>query len=91
MANPGLDEVKRVHRVGQLMGARRAVGDAKKAIDPEAEATAHRAVDELKQALAERGPVWWGDGSPDLNRHMAKNALNADWYASLARFDHGGL
>jgi hypothetical protein len=69
MANPDLDEVKRADLVGQLMGARRAVRDAKKAVDPEAEATAHRAVDELKQALGERGPVWWGDGSPDLNQH----------------------
>jgi hypothetical protein len=42
-------------------------------------------------ALAERGPVWWDDGSPDLNRRMAKNTLYADWYASLARSDHGGL
>ena len=41
MANPGLDEVKRADLVGQLMGARRAVRDAKKAVDPEAEATAH--------------------------------------------------
>jgi hypothetical protein len=91
MANPGLDEVKRADLVRQLMGARRAVRDAKKAMDPEAEATAHRAVDELKQALGERGPVWWGDGSPDLNRHMAKNTPYADWYASLARFDQGGI
>jgi hypothetical protein len=61
MANPGLDEVKRADLVGRLMGARRAVRDAKKAADLEAEATAHRAVDELKQALGERGPVWWGN------------------------------
>ena len=91
MANPGLDEVKRADLVGQLMGARRAVRDAKKAADPEAEATAHMTVDELKQALGERGPVWWGDGSPDLNRHMAMNTPYADWYASLARFDQGGI
>ena len=91
MAHPGLEEVKRAHLVGQLMGARRAVRDAKKAVDPEAEATAHGAVDELKQALGERGPVWWGDGSPDLNRRTAKNRLYADWYAKLTRSDDGGL
>ena len=91
MANPGLDEAERADLVGRLMKARRAVRDAKKAADPEAEATAHRAVDEVKQALGERGPVWWDDGSPDLNRHMAKNTLYADWYAKLARSDHGGL
>ncbi|MEH2545609.1 hypothetical protein V1283_002254 [Bradyrhizobium sp. AZCC 2262] len=91
MAKPSLDEVKRADLVGRLMTARRAVRDAKKAADPEAEATAHRAVDEVKQALGERGPVWWDDGSPDLNRHMVKNTLYADWYAKLARSDHGGL
>ncbi|MGY4505852.1 hypothetical protein ACVWYH_009809 [Bradyrhizobium sp. GM24.11] len=36
MANPGLDYVKRADFVGQLMAARRAVRDAKKAADPEA-------------------------------------------------------
>jgi len=71
MANPSLADRNRADLVGQLMGARRAVRDAKRAADPEAEATAHRAVDEVKQALGERGPVWWDDGSPDLNRHMA--------------------
>jgi hypothetical protein len=91
MANPHLDEEKRADLVSRLMGARRAVRDAKKASEPEAEATAHRAVDEAKQALGERGSVWWDDGSPDLNRHMAKNTLYADWYAKLARSDHGGL
>jgi hypothetical protein len=26
------------------------------------------------RSLGERGPVWWGDGAPDLNRHMARNS-----------------
>jgi hypothetical protein len=72
------------------MTARRAVRDAKKAADPGAEAAARRAVDEVKRLLGERGPVWWNDGSPDLNRHMAKNTSYADWYADLARSNHGG-
>ena len=91
MANPGLDQAERSELVGRLMGARRAVRDAKRAADPKAEATAHRAVDEVKQALGERGPVWWGDGSPDLNRHMAKNTVCAEWYAKLARPDQRGM
>ena len=91
MANPQLDEAERVGLVARLMKARRAVRDAKRSADLEAEAAAHKAVDEVKRALGERGPVWWEDGSPDLNRHMAKNTLYADWYASLARFDHGGI
>ena len=90
MANPGLDEAERIELVGRLMAARRAVRDARKAADPDAEATAHRAVDEVKQALGERSPVWWDDGSPDLNRHMAKNTLYATWYAKLSRSDQGG-
>ena len=90
MANPGLDEAERADLVGRLMAARRAVRDARKAADPDAEATAHRAVDEVKQALGERGPVWWDDGSRDLNRLMAKNTLYAEWYAKLSRSDQGG-
>ena len=71
-----------VHR---LMAARRAVRDAKQEADREGEAAAHREVNEVKQALGERGPVWWDDGEPDLNRHMAKNTPYADWYARLSR------
>lgn len=67
MANPGLDDVTRDHLVARLMAAWRAVREAKKAADREAEATAHRVVDEVKQALGERGPVWWDDGSPNLD------------------------
>jgi hypothetical protein len=48
-------------------------------------------VDEVKRALGERGPAWWDDGSPDLNRHMAKNTDYADWYARVVRSHHGGL
>jgi hypothetical protein len=89
MVNPGLDETERADLVGRLMAARRAVRDAKKAADREAEAAAHMAVDEVKRALGERDPVWWDDGSPDLNRHMAKNTRYSDWYARLARSDAG--
>jgi hypothetical protein len=73
------------------MAARRSVRDAKQAAESEAEAAARRAVDEVKQALGERGMVWWDDGSKDFNRHMAKNTPYADWYAKLAHSDHGGL
>ena len=91
MANPGLDEAKRAALVGRLMEARRAVRGARKAADPDAKATAHRAVDEVKQALGERGPVWWSDGSPDFYRHLAKNTVYAEWFAKLARSDEGGM
>jgi hypothetical protein len=58
MANPGLDEAERVDLVGRLIAARRSVRDAKKRAVREAEAAAHMAVDEVKRALGERGPVW---------------------------------
>jgi hypothetical protein len=82
-ANPSLEEPERAGLVKRLMAARRAVRDAKKTADRDAEAKAHVAVEEVKRALGERGPVWWDDGSPDLNRHMAKNTPYAGWYASV--------
>jgi hypothetical protein len=83
MVHPALDEAERTYLVGRLMTARRAVRDAKRSADSQAEAVAHKAVEEAKRALGERGPVWWDDGSPDFNRHMAKNTPYASWYASV--------
>ena len=87
MANPDLGEDERVKLVGRLMTARRAVRQAELDADEPAEASARRAVDRAKRALGERGPAWWKDGAPDLNRHMAKNTPYASWYAeaSLSR------
>lgn len=80
-ANPALPEERRAAHVRDLMAARRAVGAAKRSGDPDAEASAHAAVDRAKRALGERGPVWWDDGAPDLNRRMARTTPYADWYA----------
>jgi len=66
------------------MTARRAVRDAKANDDPRVEAAAHRAVGEAKKALGERGVVWWNDGAPDFNRHLAKNTPYAAWYAAVS-------
>jgi hypothetical protein len=85
MANPHLDPHRKKGLVRDLMKARRAVKDAKSREDLAAEAAAHKAVDVAKRALGERGPVWWGDGSPDLNRHMARNSPYSAWYAALSR------
>jgi hypothetical protein len=90
MANPDLGELKRTELVRQLGVARRAVREAKQDDDLEAEAAAHETVDEVKRALGERGRVWWNDGSPDLNRHMAKNTPYADWYGQIGRSDPEG-
>lgn len=84
LANPHLNVAEKEALVGKLMDARRAVKDAKRATDPQAEQLAHEAVDQAKHALGERGPVWWSDGAPDYNRHMARNTPYADWFAGLA-------
>jgi hypothetical protein len=42
---------------------------------------ARKAVDTAKTGLGERGPVWWSDGSPDLNRHKVAGSPYAQWWA----------
>ena len=41
-------------------------------------------VDVAKHALGERGPPWWSDGAPDLNRRLVKNTPYARWFAELS-------
>ena len=67
--NPAIPEDVRVALVADLMKARRTRD--------------RESVDRAKQALGERGPVWWTDGAPDYNRHLAKNTPYADWFAGL--------
>jgi hypothetical protein len=83
LADPSLHPAEKAGLVAELMRARRAVRTAKQAHDESAEATAHRDIDEAKRALGERGPVWWTDGDPDLNRHMVRNTPYAAWFAGL--------
>ncbi|MYN24806.1 hypothetical protein [Duganella levis] len=83
LSNPALPAAVRTRLVGDLMAARRAVGVARRAGDVEAEQQARAAVDRVKTALGERGPVWWHDGAPDDNRRMAANTRYAAWYAAL--------
>ncbi|AYF04185.1 hypothetical protein PY32053_04696 (plasmid) [Paracoccus yeei] len=64
------------------MNPRRAVRAARSAQDADAEAAAHHAVNAAEEALGERGPAWWDDGAPDLNRKMARNTSYAEWYAA---------
>jgi len=82
-SNPHLPPDQRETLVKRLMTARRQVGAAKKANDPEAERAARADVDAAKRSLGERGPVWWTDGAPDFNRRMAANTPYAGWYAAL--------
>ena len=76
---PDLPEPERDRLVKALMAARRAVGQAK---DAAAEKAARADVNAAKVALGERGPVWWDDGAPDLNRHKVTNTPYADWWAA---------
>jgi len=76
-SNPALSEETRSFWVKKLMAARRTLGQSK------GERGAREAVNEAKIALGERGPVWWDDGAPDYNRHMARNTPYAQWYADL--------
>jgi hypothetical protein len=89
-ANPGLSAADRQALVAQLMTARRAVRTARAATNEAAEAEAHAAVDLAKRGLGERGPVWWTDGAPDFNRHMARNTPYAAWFAALEDLSASG-
>lgn len=82
-ANPDLPEEERQALVRALMAARRAVGAARRAGDRDALARAGEAVHAAKVALGERGPVWWSDGAPDWNRHLARNSPYAAWFAAF--------
>jgi hypothetical protein len=81
MSDPSLDPAARETLVRDLMSARRAVRDA--GDDPEAVREARARIDAAKHALGERGPVWWPDGAPDLNRRMARTTPYAEWFAGL--------
>jgi len=83
LSNPDLAPERRAALVKQLMAARREVGAARRTGDRQREHAARAAVDQAKHGLGERGPVWWTDGAPDLNRHMVKNTPYAHWYAEL--------
>jgi hypothetical protein len=84
-ANPSLPAERREALVHELMNARRAVKSALRAGVAEQLAQARRAVDQAKTELGERGPVWWSDGAPDLNRHKVKDSPYAAWYAAIAK------
>ena len=79
-SNPGLLDEERARLTRELMDARRAKGAAMRAGDAAAREAARARVDAAKVGLGERGPVWWTDGAPDLNRHMARTTEYAAWF-----------
>lgn len=82
--DPSLSDAVRQDWVDSLMAARREVGAALKADDSPALRQARARVETAKRGLGERGPVWWTDGAPDLNRRMIHTTPYADWWKTLA-------
>jgi hypothetical protein len=83
-SNPNLSDERRAELVQALMSARRAKQHAMRAGDNAARTVARLQVDAAKTALGERGLVWWDDGTPDFNRHLARTTPYAEWYAKLS-------
>ena len=72
---------KREALIRELMAAQLAVKAALKSGSTEHLALARGAVDIAKIALGERGPVWWTDGAPDMNRQKVSGSPYAEWWA----------
>jgi len=83
-SNPALAPDERQALVDALMQARRAIRTAMAQADEAGLRHARAQVQAAKVALGERGPVWWDDGTPDLNRHLIRNTGYAEWYAEGA-------
>lgn len=81
-ARPDLSEERREALLRELMAARRAVKAARG--DAAELAAARRRVDQAKRSLGERGPVWWTDGAPDLNRRLVRNTPYRGWFEAQA-------
>jgi hypothetical protein len=83
-SNPKLSDERRAELVAALMYARRLKLEALRAGNDAAREAARLQVDAAKTDLGERGPVWWEDGSPDFNRHLARTTPYAEWFAGLS-------
>lgn len=84
-SNPALDGAERTRLTRELMQARSAVGRALRSGDAGSERRAREAVQAAKEALGERGAVWWTDGAADYNRRMARNTPYREWFEALPR------
>ena len=78
VSDPSLSEDERIRLVSELMSARSAVRTARG--DSGCLAAARKRVHAAKVALGERGPTWWADGAPDMNRRFVRNTPYAEWY-----------
>jgi hypothetical protein len=68
-SNPALAPDVRAALVSDLMDARR---DLRGQSSDAERLDARRRINKAKQSLGERGPVWWTDGAPDLNRKLVR-------------------
>jgi hypothetical protein len=80
--DPRLSEGEKRLHIKALMKARRAVRSAQQKEDEHALRQARQAVQAAKEALGERGPVWWEDGAPDEGGLAPHNSSYAQWWAS---------
>jgi len=83
-SNPNLKPADRHLLVDALMAARRDVRQALSSADTVLLKNARQRVSDAKIGLGERGPAWWSDGAPDLNRHMARNTPYAAWFSDVS-------
>lgn len=84
-SDPRLPADRRAQLTHQLMAARRDRRRSLQVGDIDVRERARQRLDEAKHALGERGAVWWTDGAPDWNRHLARNTPYADWFATYPR------
>src|ERR1700712_4895503 len=80
---PDLEPPERDRLVRGLMEARRAIRAGRRSRDQALLAAANAAIEAAKLGLGERGPVWWSDGTPDLDRRRIQNTSYAAWYEAL--------
>ncbi|MBZ5488130.1 hypothetical protein HW452_11405 [Halomonas aquamarina] len=83
--DPRLSEAERQRHVNDLMDARRAVKSAKGQDDEKALRQARDNVQAAKEALGERGPVWWDDNAPDETGMAPHNSSYAEWWEQQGR------
>lgn len=79
-SSPHLPASERERLVRALMRARADVARANRTNDDSLRRDARQRVQQAKVGLGERGPVWWDDGAPDYNRHMAINTPYREWF-----------
>lgn len=78
--DPRLSEDEKRTHIKALMKARRAVRTAQQQDDADALREARDAVQVAKEALGERGQVWWDDDAPDEGGLAPHNSSYAQWW-----------